>query len=184
MKIPLAIIKKRLKLRKLTKTARERFSSGDITVSVAESMSTLPSAQQNALVKAAEKRVTDAEKEEKSVPFSITLKDARGARQAQQKKIAETLPSSMFKDQGGTTPKDEKTRRFDGADMIVAMFAEEGDKREAVTNALSTLLAAAYEQGELDRAAGNDREFDAGDDYAQKTMRSTVERARAEGRLS
>lgn len=177
--IPLATIKRRLKLTRLTQSARAAFDAGYVPVAVAERLSALKAATQNKLVKAAERVV---EKEEKA--FRITADDVRGEKMAAQTKIAASMPQSMF------TPETSKANKkasagpkFTAADLVVAVFAEEDSRREVVAEALERLLAEAYEQGELDKTAGPSRTHDTGKAYARMVVKGHVERARAEGRI-
>jgi ParB/RepB/Spo0J family partition protein len=183
LKIPLSVIKRRLKLLKLSKSAREHFNAGDITLATAEALSTLPASKQNQLVKNAERDQEKAAEEGKDYVFRLTAKDARTAKQAKQKKLAASLPAAMFKDTP-TRQKKDGARKFQGVDLVVAVFAETGERREVVAEALESLLSEAYAAGELDAAQSTQRTHDNGTEYAQTVVKSTVERAREEGRLS
>lgn len=178
--IPLATIKRRLKLARLTKSARAEFDAGKLNVAVAERLSVLKPVRQNKLIAAA---ATRAEKD--GHVFKVTAGEVREQKFAQQNKLTDALPNEMFTPETSAPKKGKPVSpSFTAADLVVTAFAEDDNKREVIAEALETLLQGAYEQGELDKNAGPSRKYPTAADYSRAIVKGHVEQARAEGRLT
>lgn len=107
--IPYATVKRRLKLRKLAKGARQLFDRGEISVGVAEKLSRLPKGEQRAVVARA-----------KDGDGRVTATLVNEARQVQTTQAIAQLDGSLFE---GPTAEDVANMRAVPVDAIYKLVA-------------------------------------------------------------